>query len=189
MGLMCQVPHPFRFRYGFALPMSGLSPNDDPLNSGKVYHANIIKHRFKGHMIVSAMDMLPQSPDTFFLFAGGNSYTKPSILQGSGKHNILRSLGQKQILVLRIFSHLGKYLFPPLCLPVGKIAHAGEQKILWALFLHQPQLIWKKLRLFKVVDHVKPADIVSGVAVVAADRTADHQIHVLNTVFDTNSHR
>ena len=44
MGLMCQVPHPFRFRYGFALPMSGLSPNDDSLNSGKVYHANLIKH-------------------------------------------------------------------------------------------------------------------------------------------------
>ena len=66
MGLMCQVPHPFRFRYSFALPMSGLSPNDDPLNFGKVYHANIIKHRFKGHMIMSAMDMLPQSPDTVF---------------------------------------------------------------------------------------------------------------------------
>ena len=80
MGLMCQVPHPFRFRYGFALPMSGLSPNDDPLNSGKVYHANLIKHRFKGHMIVSAMDMLPQSLDTVFLFTGGNSYTKPRIL-------------------------------------------------------------------------------------------------------------
>jgi len=169
--------------------MSGLSPNDDPLNSGKVHHTNIIKHRFKGHMIVSAMDMLPQSPDTVFLFTGGNSYTKPSILQGSGKHNILWSLGQKKILVLRIFSHLVKYLFPPLCIPVGKIAHAGEQKILWALFLHQPQLIWKKLRLFKVVDHVKPTNIVSGVAVAATNSTADHQIHVLNTVFDTNSHR
>ena len=120
MGLMCQVPHPFRFGYGFALPMSGLSPNDDPLNSGKVYHANIIKHRFKGHMIVSAMDMLPQSPDTVFLFAGGNSYTKPSILQGSGKHNILRSLGQKQILVLWIFSHLGKYLIPATLASSGK---------------------------------------------------------------------
>ena len=91
--------------------------------------------------------------------------------------------------MLWVFSHLVKYLFPPLCLPVGKIAHAGEQKILWALFLHQPQFIWKKLRLFKVVDHVKPTNIVSGVAVAAADRTADHQIHVLNTVFNTNSHR
>ena len=188
MGLMCQVPHPFRFRYGFALPMSGLSPNDDPLNSGKVYHANLIKHRFKGHMIVSAMDMLPQSPDTFFSLVEV-TVTPNQILQSSGKHNILRSLSQKQILVLRIFSHLVKYLFPPLCLPVGKIAHAGEQKILWALFLHQPQLIWKKLWLFKVVDHVKPADIISGVAVAAVDRTADHQIHVLNTVFNTNSHR
>ena len=140
-------------------------------------------------MIVSAMDMLPQSPDTVFLFAGGNSYTKPSILQGSGKHNILRSLGQKQILMLWVFSHFRKYLIPPFRIPVGKIAHAGEQKILWALFLHQPQLIWKKLRLFKVIDHVKPADIISGVAVAATDRTADHQIHVLNTVFNTNSHR
>ena len=60
--------------------MSGLSPNDDPLNSGKIHHTNIIKHRFKGYIIVSAMDMLPQSPDTFFLLTGGNSYTKPSIL-------------------------------------------------------------------------------------------------------------
>ena len=48
---------------------------------------------------------------------------------------------------------------------------------------------WEKLRLFKVVDHVKPADIVSGVAVAATNRTADHQIHVLNTVFNTDSHR
>ena len=172
-----------------SIMIRGLSPNDDPLNSGKVYHANLIKHRFKGHMIVSAMDMLPQSPDTVFLFTGGNSYTKPSILQGSGKHNILWSLGQKKILVLRIFSHLVKYLFPPLCIPVGKIAHAGEQKILWALFLHQPQLIGKKLRLSKVINHVKPADIVSGIAVAATNSTADHQIHVLNTVFNTNSHR
>ena len=79
MGLMSQVPHPFRFRYGFALPMSGLSPNDNPLNSGKIYHAHIIKHRFKSHMIVSAMDMFPQSPDTAFLFTGGNGYAKPGI--------------------------------------------------------------------------------------------------------------
>ena len=90
--------------------------------------------------------------------------------------------------MLWVFSHRVKYLFPPLWLPVGKIAHAGEQKIVWALFLHQPQLIWKKLRLFKVVDHVKPTNIVSGVAVAATNSTADHQIHVLNTVFDTNSH-
>ena len=79
MGLMCQVPHPFRFRYGFALPMSGLSTNNDPFNSGKVYHANIIKYWFKGHMIVPTMDTLLQSPDTIFLFAGGNSHTKPGI--------------------------------------------------------------------------------------------------------------
>ena len=72
---------------------------------------------------------------------------------------------------------------------MGKITHAGEQKILWALFLHQPQLIGKKLRLFKVVDHVKPTNIVSGVAVAATNRTANHQIHVLNTVFNTDSHR
>ena len=91
--------------------------------------------------------------------------------------------------MLWVFSHFRKYLIPPFRIPVGKITHAGEQKILWALFLHQPQLIGKKLRLFKVVDHVKPTNIVSGVAVAATNSTANHQIHVLNTVFDTNSHR
>ena len=70
-----------------------------------------------------------------------------------------------------------------------KVTHTGEQEILGAFSLHQPQLIWKKLWLFKVVDHVKPADIISGVAVAATDRTADHQIHVLDTVLDADSHR
>src|SRR5699024_9179390 len=98
-------------------------------------------------------------------------------------------LGQEQILVLWIFSHFGKYLISPLCLPVGKIAHAGEQEILRTLLLHQPQLTWEELRLFKVVDHVEPADIVSGVAVAAANGTADHQIHILNTVLDADGHR
>jgi hypothetical protein len=36
---------------------------------------------------------------------------------------------------------------------------------------------------------VKSADIVSGIAVAATNSTADHQIHVLNTVFNTDSHR
>ena len=72
---------------------------------------------------------------------------------------------------------------------MGKIAHAGEQEILRTLLLHQPQLTWEELRLFKVVDHVEPADIVSGVAVAAANGTADHQIHILNTVLDADGHR
>jgi hypothetical protein len=70
-----------------------------------------------------------------------------------------------------------------------KVAHTGEQEILGAFSLHQPQLIWEKLRLFKVIDHVEPAAIISGVAVAAADGAADHQIHVLDTVLDADSHR
>ena len=66
-----------------------------------------------------------------------------------------------------------------------KVTHTGEQEILGAFSLHQPQLIWEKLRLFKVIDHVEPAAIISGVAVAAAD----HQIHVLDTVLDADSHR
>ena len=72
---------------------------------------------------------------------------------------------------------------------MGKITHAGEQEILRTQLLHQPQLIGKKLRLFKVVDHVKPADIVSGIAVAAPDVTADHEIHILNTILNADSHR
>ena len=55
--------------------------------------------------------------------------------------------------------------------------------------LHQPQFIGEEFRLFKIINHIEPADIVSGVAVAAADRIADHQIHILNTIFDANSHR
>ena len=91
--------------------------------------------------------------------------------------------------MLWVFSHFRKYLIPPFRIPVGKITHAGEQEVLRTHLLHQPQLIGEELRLFKIINHVEPADIVSGVAVAAADRTADHQIHVLNTVFNTNSHR
>ena len=91
--------------------------------------------------------------------------------------------------MLWVFGHFRKYLIPPFRVPVGKIAHAGEQEILRTHLLHQPQLIGEKLRLFKIIDHVEPADIVSGVAVAAADRTSNHQIHVLNTILDANRHR
>ena len=64
-----------------------------------------------------------------------------------------------------------------------------SRKFCGRFFSISRSLFGKKLWLFKVVDHVKPADIISGVAVAATDRTADHQIHVLNTVFNTNSHR
>ena len=90
--------------------------------------------------------------------------------------------------MLRVFGHLGKYLFPPPQLPMGKIAHTGEQKILRTFLLHQPQLARKELRLFKVLNHVEPADIVSGVAVAAPDVTADHEIHILNTILNADSH-
>ena len=84
---------------------------------------------------------------------------------------------------------VARFLIVTVGMAAAIIVAASLEKILLALFLHQPQLIWKKLWLFKVVDHVKPADIISGVAVAATNSTADHQIHVLNTVFNINSHR
>ena len=105
------------------------------------------------------------------------------------KRRCPRSLRQEQILVLWVFGHLGKYLFPPPRLPMGKITHAGEQEILRTHLLHQPQLIGEKLRLFKIINHVEPADIVSGIAVAAPDVTADHEIHILNTILNADSHR
>ena len=139
-------------------------------------------------MIVSAMDMLPQSPDTVFLFTGGNSYTKPSISMvventiSSGRlvKNRYWCCGFSVILANICSRHSG-FQWEKSLMPVRENSVGA--------FSPSAALIGKKLRLFKVVDHVKPTNIVSGVAVAATNSTADHQIHVLNTVFNTNSHR
>ncbi len=58
MGLISQAPYPLWFRYGLALPASCLRANDNPFDAGKVYRTDVVKHGFKGHMVMSAVDVL-----------------------------------------------------------------------------------------------------------------------------------
>ena len=52
VSLIGQIPYPLRFGYGFTLPASGLSTDDDPFPMPvRSYCADVVKHRFKGHMI------------------------------------------------------------------------------------------------------------------------------------------
>ena len=60
MGLISQAPYPLWFRYGLALPASCLRANDNPFDAGKVYRTDVVKHGFKGHMVMSAVDVFPQ---------------------------------------------------------------------------------------------------------------------------------
>ena len=59
MSLMSQIPHPLRFGDGLALPASSLSTNDDPFDASEVYCTDVVKHGFKGHMVMPAADVLP----------------------------------------------------------------------------------------------------------------------------------
>ena len=55
MSLIGQIPYPLRFGYGFTLSASGLSTDDDPFDAGQVHRPDVIKHRLKGRMVVSAV--------------------------------------------------------------------------------------------------------------------------------------
>ena len=87
---------------------------------------------------MSAADMLPQCRDPVLFLARGNGHAEPSVIQMRREIDLLRPLGQKQILVLGIALHFGKYLIPPLCSPAGKVTHSSEQKNLGPRFLHKP---------------------------------------------------
>ena len=59
VSLIGQIPYPLRFGYGFTLPASGLSTDDDSFDAGKIYCADVVKHGLKGHIVMPAADMLP----------------------------------------------------------------------------------------------------------------------------------
>ena len=188
MGLLCQVSHPLWFRYGFSFSASGFRTDNHPFYSSKIYRTNVIEHRLKCDMIMSRANMLPQCRNSILFFAGSNSHAEPGVVQMSVEIDFFWPFGQKQILVLRVSLHLGEHLVPPLWSPTGKITHTSEQKNLWPGFLHQPQFSREVLRILKVINHVKPPYIISGIAVTTADSTADNQIHVLNLGFNAHRH-
>jgi hypothetical protein len=53
----------------------------------------------------------------------------------------------------------------------------------------RPQLARIEFRHREIVCNVVATTIVAGIAITTADITANHKIHVLNQVFDTNTHR
>ena len=90
--------------------------------------------------------------------------------------------------MLRILPDPVKHIIQPFRFLPGQIAHPGQQEILRFLLIHEPQLVRKELRGCEIIDHMPASHVVSGIAVFAADRTADHEIHVLYLIFYANAH-
>ena len=78
---------------------------------------------------------------------------KPCVFQIGIKIQKIGALGQKQKLMLWIFTDLCKYLVSPFRLPSREIAHAGKKKVLRTFLFHHPELTRKEFRVSEVINH------------------------------------
>ena len=139
-------------------------------------------------MAMFCSDVFPKGVDTPQLGFPRHRNAKPCVFQIGIKIQQIRSLGKEQELMLWIFTDLCKYLVSPFRLPSGEIAHAGKKKVLRTFLFHPLELARKELRISEVIYHMIPLYIIPCITVGTAHCTADDQIHVLNLIFDTNTH-
>ena len=132
--------------------------------------------------------IFPQGVDAPELRLSGDRHAEPGIVQIGADIQQIGPFAEEQKLMLGILPDLSENRFPPLRFPARQVAHARQQEILRARFVHHPQLSGEEFRLGKVVDHVIPLHIVSRVAVRAAHGAADHQVHVLDQILDAYAH-
>lgn len=90
--------------------------------------------------------------------------------------------------MLWIFTDLCKYLVSPFRLPSGEIAHAGKKKVLRTFLFHHLELTRKEFRGSEVINHMPAFHVVAGIAICTPHCAANDDIHVLNLIFDTNTH-
>ena len=90
--------------------------------------------------------------------------------------------------MLWIFTDLCKYLVSPFRLPSGEIAHAGKKKVLRTFLFHHLELTRKEFRVSEVINHMPAFHVVAGIAICTPHCAANDDIHVLNLIFDTNTH-
>ena len=100
----------------------------------------------------------------------------------------IRSLGKEQELMLRIFTDLYKYLVSPFRLPSGEIAHPGKKKVLRTFLFHHLELTRKEFRVSEIINHMPAFHVVAGIAICTPHCATNDDIHVLNLIFDTNTH-
>ena len=75
-----------------------------------------------------------------------------------------------------------------LSLPSGEIAHAGKKKVLRTFLFHHLELTRKEFRVSEVINHMPAFHVVAGIAICTPHCAANDDIHVLNLIFDTNTH-
>lgn len=76
----------------------------------------------------------------------------------------------------------------PLGMPVGEVAHAGEQEVVRARVVEASQFMAHVFGTGEVGGHAKPAAVVASIAIAAPDGTPDDDIHILDKRFDTLAH-
>ena len=113
---------------------------------------------------------------------------KPCVFQIGIKIQQIGALGQKQKLMLWIFMDLCKYLVSPFRLPSGEIAHAGKKKVLRTFLFHHLELTRKEFKVSEIINHMPAFHVVAGIAICTSHCAANDDIHVLNLLFDTNTH-
>ncbi len=76
----------------------------------------------------------------------------------------------------------------PFRLPSREIAHAGKKKVLRTFLFHHLELTRKEFRGSEVIHHMPAFHVVAGIAICTPHCAANDDIHVLNLIFDTNTH-
>ena len=67
-------------------------------------------------------------------------------------------------------------------------AHAGKKKVLRTFLFHHLELTRKEFRVSEVINHMPAFHVVAGIAICTPHCAANDDIHVLNLIFDTNTH-
>ena len=84
----------------------------------------------------------------------------------------------------------GSLQIPRLSIPasIREIAHAGKKKVLRTFLFHHLELTRKEFRVSEVINHMPAFHVVAGIAICTPYCAANDDIHVLNLLFDTNTH-
>ena len=139
-------------------------------------------------MVMFCSDVFPKGVDTPQFCFPRHRNAKPCVFQIGIKIQQIRSLGKEQELMLWIFTDLCKYLVSPFRLPSGEIAHPGKKKVLRTFLFHHLELTRKEFRVSEVINHMPAFHVVAGIAICTPHCAANDDIHVLNLIFDTNTH-
>ena len=70
----------------------------------------------------------------------------------------------------------------------GEIAHPGKKKVLRTFLFHHLELTQKEFRVSEIINHMPAFHVVAGIAICTPHCAANDDIHVLNLIFDTNTH-